>query len=130
MITAAIAVGAFEPFYVRMLFLDRARMHRSLIELPYTQAPGLRTFLIEVEQRTPRGSHVAIAAPFTEWDRGYEYVWTRSLYPLAGRDVLSLTKRDALQRAEYIAAWHLAPAVPGFTEVWRGRDGVLLRRVR
>ena len=163
-VTAAIAVGSFEPFYIRILFTDRAKLRASLIELPYSKAPGLRTFLVEIEKRTPRGSRVAIAAPVMDWDRGYEYVYTRSLYPLAGREVLALARpvspvggqapsvegqapspvrgerpeRQAgapvppleLQRAEYIAAWHVAPAVPGFVEIWRGRDGVLLRRVR
>lgn len=127
---AAIAAGTFEPFYIRMFFVDRAKMRASLIELPYRKAPGLRTFLIDVEQRTPRGSRIAIAAPWTDWDRGYEYVFTRAMYPLAGRELLALTRPGDLQRAEYVAAWHIAPVVPGFTEVWRGRDGVLLRRTR
>jgi hypothetical protein len=128
LIVIAIAVGAFEPFYIRMFFTDRARLRETLTELPYTKAPGLRTFLVEVERRTPRGSRVAIAAPTLEWDRGYEYVLTRSMYPLAGREVLKLP--EELPRAEYIAAWHAAPHVGGFREIWRGRDGVLLQRVR
>ena len=129
-IVAAIAIGAFEPFYIRIFFTDRTRLRAALTELPYTKAPGLRTFLSEVAQRTPPGSRVAIAAPWTEWDRGYEYVFARSLYPLAGREVLALTRPGSLERAEYVAAWHAAPAIPGFTEIWRGRDGVLLRRTK
>jgi len=127
---AAIAAGTFEPFYIRMFFIDRAKMRASLIELPYRKAPGLRTFFLEVGQRIPPGSRVAIAAPWTDWDRGYEYVFTRAWYPLAGREMLALTRPGELERAEYIAAWHIEPVVPGFTLIWRGRDGVILRRTR
>ena len=35
-----------------------------------------------------------------------------------------------LARANVIAAYRCEPRVAGFAVVWRGRDGVLLRRTR
>lgn len=78
---------------------------------------------------------IAIAAPYARWEQGYEYVYSRSIYPLAGRWVLPLMdeqsrpRTENLARANVIAAYHIAPRVPGFSEVWRGPDGVLLRRM-
>jgi hypothetical protein len=78
---------------------------------------------------------IAIAAPYSRWEWGYEYLYARSIYPLAGRWVLPLMDEQSrprpenLARANAIAAYHTAPRVPRFAEVWRGPDGVLLRRV-
>lgn len=86
--------------------------------------------------RTQRGEVVAIAAPFPTWDGGHEYVYSRALYPLAGRRVVPLMdeqsrpRPDNLARADAIAAYRTVPQVAGFAEVWRGRDGVLLRRMK
>jgi hypothetical protein len=129
---ALLAAGAFEPFYVRLLLMDRARFAAMLRELPYTKAPGLRRFCAEVALRTPPRSRIAIAAHWTEWEGGYEYVYARALYPLAGREVVALTgpHPSPLADVDWIAAYRTEPSVPGFTTVWRSGDGALLRRVR
>jgi len=80
-----------------------------------------------VRARTQRGDVVAIAAAFPESHPAYEYLYSRALYPLAGRAVVLSSK---MAQANVIAAYRAAPVVPGFTEVWRGRDGVVLRRTR
>ncbi|MDP9360242.1 MAG: hypothetical protein M3P29_02195 [Acidobacteriota bacterium] len=102
--------------------------------LPFRKLPGSRAFIIEVQARTRRGDVIAIAAPFRKWDEGYRYLYARSLYPLTGRVVLPLIdehdrpREDNLARANVIAAYRCEPVLPGFAVVWRGRDGVLLRR--
>jgi hypothetical protein len=104
------------------------------VALPYQKLPGSRELWLEVRARTKAGETIAIAAPFTKWDQGYRYLYTRSLYPLAGRVVLPLLdeqdrpRAENLARANVIAAYRCQPRVPGFDVVWRGRDGVLLRR--
>ncbi|MBV9494237.1 MAG: hypothetical protein JOZ54_08320 [Acidobacteria bacterium] len=131
---ALLAAGAFEPFYLRMFFADRARMNAAFTELPYSKAPGLRRFYADVSQRTPLGSRVAIAAQWMRWEGGYEYVYARAMYPLAGRDVIALVGPDDAPRplgdAEWIAGYRSEPHVDGFTTVWRSEDGTLLRRTR
>ncbi|HKO54903.1 MAG TPA: hypothetical protein VJ276_03430 [Thermoanaerobaculia bacterium] len=127
---ALLAAGAFEPFYLRLFFMDRARLADMLRELPYTKAPGLRRFYTEVAQRTPLRSRIAIAAQWGRWEGGYEYVYARALYPLAGREVVALTgpRPSSPANVEWIAAYRSEPSVPGFTTVWRSEDGTLLRR--
>ncbi|HEV7919922.1 MAG TPA: hypothetical protein VGR02_03930 [Thermoanaerobaculia bacterium] len=129
---ALLAVGAFEPFYVRMFLADRSRMAASLRELPYSKAPGLRRFYAEVARRTPPGSRIAIAARWTGWEGGYEYVYARALYPLAGRQIHALTgpRPSSAADMDFIAAYRSSPAVPGFETVWQSEDGTLLRRTR
>ena len=96
--------------------------------------PGSREFLLEVRDRTSPGETVAIAAPFQQWDGGYEYLYSRSIYPLAGRIVLPLLDEqnrahpENLRRANAVAAYRQELAIPGFVVVWRGADGVLVRR--
>lgn len=124
---ALIALGAFEPFYFKVFTVDRARMGAMLTELPYRKAPGLRTFLAAVRARTQRGDAIAIAAPYPSWKLGYEYVYTRSMYVLAGRRVL--LPKD-LTQASYVAAYRMNPSIPNFATVWSGPEGSLLRRVR
>jgi hypothetical protein len=128
---ALLAIGAFEPFYVRIFLADRARLGASLRELPYTKAPGLRRFYAEVAARTPPGARIAIASRWTQWEGGYEYVYARALYPLAGREVVALTgpHPSDVNAADYVAAYRSEPALPGFVTVWRSADGALLRRM-
>ena len=121
-----IAAGAFEPFYFRILAMDRAQLRASLTELPYQKLRGLRRFLVDIGARTHDGDTVAIFAPF-RWDEGYEYAYARALYPLAGRGVVTFDLRN---RANYVAAYRVTPLLPDFVVVWRGPDGTLLRRVR
>jgi len=150
-IAVAIAAGAFEPFYLRIFTTNRARFGAMLADLPYKKMPGMKQFLLEVRARTNDGDAIALAAPFhrtitsgggydfifaSKWEGGYDYIFGRALYLLAGRRVVPLLGPgdqplpQNLQKAEFLAAYRCDPAVPGFAVVWRGRDGVLLRRVR
>ncbi len=121
------AAGAFEPFYLRIFVADRALMAQREIELPYRKLPGSRRFLLDVRARTRPGEVIAIAGPFPESYAGYEYLYSRSFYPLAGRVVVPISE---VAKADVIASYRAAPNVPDFAEVWRGPDGVLLRRTR
>lgn len=107
-----------------------------LIEMPYRKVPGVRQFLLEVRARTADGESIALAGPFERWDGGYDYFYARSLYLLAGRRVVPLldpADRPLPQNiglATAIASYRSSPRPPGWTVVWRGRDGELLRRAR
>jgi len=88
--------------------------------------PGLRQFLIGVDSRTPPGARIAICVPYTEWDGGYGYAYYRSSYLLPGKQVVPIANAGA---ADYVACWHMRPALPQFAVVWQNADGTLLRRV-
>jgi hypothetical protein len=131
-----ILLGAWHPFYFRMLTPDRNAFGRFATNLPYQKTPGLRQFMLAVRDRTHEGERIAIAVPMLQWDGGYAYAFTRSTYLLAGRTTVPLVDKndrattDNLARADVIAAWHTEPEVPGFSPVWRSGDGILLRRIR
>ena len=124
MTALVIAAGAFEPFYLRIFTMDRAQFRASMTELPYRKLPGLRTLLVETRARTNDGDTIAIFTPFS-WEQGYEYAYARSLYTLAGRNVV-LAKDVA--KAQWICAYGGAPQVPGFTVVWRSPNASILAR--
>ena len=112
-------------------------MREAFTELPYQKLPGFRRFMIEIDQRTPLRSRVAIALPYTQWEGGYGYGYLRAFYLLPGKQIIPLlglnSDRPAaenLARADYVAAWHTAPSVDGFEIVWRSADGALMRRTR
>jgi hypothetical protein len=92
--------------------------------------------MLQVRTLTKAGEVIAIAAPFPKWEQGYAYLYTRALYPLTGRVVVPLLddhdrpRNGNLARANVMAAYRCEPQVPGFTVVWRGRDGMVLRRTR
>ncbi len=92
--------------------------------------------MLEVRAQTKPGDVIAIAAALPRWEQGYSYLYTRALYPLTGRVVLPLIddhdrpRADNLARANVVAAYRCEPQLAGFAVVWRGRDGVLLRRTR
>lgn len=133
---ALIAIGGFEQFYFRVFFFDRAKTGAMLTELPFRKTPRLRNFYSDVRERTQSGDAIAISSPYTTWDGGYEYVYVRSLYTLAGRHVFTLLDpRDRphpenLAKVEFVAAYRSEPKIPNFVTVWRGPDGTLLRRQR
>lgn len=138
-IAIAIAAGAFEPFYLRIFFVDRAKYGASLAELPYRKLPGMKAFLLAVRERTRDGDAVAIAAPLHRaalWEGGYDYIYARARYLLAGRLVVPLIaigdrpQPENIALAGYIAGFHCEPDTPGFVVIWRSRDGVLLRRMK
>jgi hypothetical protein len=134
-----IAATAFEPFYLRIFTVDRRQLAGVLTELPYRKLPGLRLFLDEIRSQTQRDDTVAIystllRSPTSEG--GYDYIYERALYRLAGRNVVPLidAKNDPqpenLRESSCIASYRAFPSFPGFVIVWSGRDGVLLRRQR
>lgn len=133
---AAILLGGIQPFYLRIFAIDRAVFQRTLTELPYRRAPGLRIFLEEVRKRTSVSDRVAIAVPEKRWYEGYEYVFSRSLYALAGRHVLALVGENNedfsrnLADTDFVACWCSARELAGFEEIWRGSGGTLYRRKR
>jgi hypothetical protein len=115
---------------------NRTALAAREVALPYQKLPGSRELMLQVRALTKPGDVIAIAAPLPKWEQGYAYLYTRALYPLTGRVVLPLLdehdrpRNDNLARATVIAAYRCEPRVPGFAVVWRGRDGVLLRRTR
>lgn len=99
----------------------------------------MKQFLLDVRARTKDGDAIAIAAPLHRAPLGagaYDYLFERAIYLLAGRRIVPLVSEDDKPQpqnvllANYVAGFHAAPAIDGFEVVWRGRDGVLLRRVR
>ena len=134
---AAILVGGVQTYYLRMYTVDRAAFGRALAVAQYRRMPGLRTFLMEVRERTDRGDVIALVVPATRWAEGYEYAYSRSIYHLVGRRVVPLVDRrdDSflwrnLVEADYVAAWNVRPEFAGFELSWQGPNGVLLRRSR
>lgn len=131
-----IVAGAFQPFYLRMFTPTRDAFARQVTNLPFRQTPGLREFMEGVRAHTAPGERIAIAAPFTQWEGGYAYAFYRSTYVLAGRQTVPLVDRSDrplprnLALADSVAAWRVDATLPNFVTVWRGRDGVLLRRQR
>jgi hypothetical protein len=116
--------------------VNRAQLAAREVALPYQKLPGSRELMLQVRAQTKPGDVIAIAAPLPKWDQGYAYLYTRALYPLTGREVVPLLddhnrpRMENLARANVIAAYRCEPQVPDFAIVWRGRDGMLLRRTR
>lgn len=114
---AALAAGAFQPFYLQVLRHDWRQFGAYLTELPYRKVPGLRQLCLEADRRTPLGARILFVAPHN----GYEYAFRRAQYLLAGKEVV------ASGEADYIACLPACTA-RGFTTVWRGEKGALLQR--
>ena len=139
LLAIAIAAAAFQPFYLRIYVIDRARFAASLTELPYWKLPGMRQFILQVRARTRDGDAVAIASPLHRaplWQGGYDYLFARARYLLGGRLVVPLVgegdkpQPENVRMATHVACFRCELTVPGFVEIWRSRDGVLLRRAR
>ena len=133
----AIAAGAFQPLYVRMLFAAAPPMRAAFEELPYRRLPGLRRLMLDVDGLTPPGARIALWTPFREWDGGYGYAFRRAPFLLAGKRVLPMIEpeRDRptvryLGEADYVVCWRACPPVTGFRSMWRSADGELLVRAR
>ena len=114
---AALAAGAFQPFYLRILGQDWRQFGAYLTELPYRKVPGLRQLCVEADRRTPLGARILFVAPA----KGYEYAFRRAQYLLAGKELVPTGE------AEYIACLPACTA-QGFTTIWRGDRGALLKR--
>ena len=127
-------IGGFEPFFFRIFFADRAAASAALTAGPDRAAPGYADFLREVKKRTPADARVALLVPMRQWSGGYEYAYYRASYALVPREVIPLVDPDDeahLERAveaDYVAAWRMAPRIPGFTQVWDADGSVLLER--
>ncbi|HEY0590860.1 MAG TPA: hypothetical protein VGF40_03775 [Thermoanaerobaculia bacterium] len=129
---AAMIVGGFQPFFLRILFSDRGAIARRLAEAP--DRPGYVAFLREVRRRTPEGSRIAILVPMRHWGRGYSYAYYRASYFLTGREVVPVVDPDdsahleRVRGADFVASWGMAPRIAGFAAVWNGDGSVLLER--
>jgi hypothetical protein len=136
-IVGAILVGGFQPFYLRIFFIDGASMRAMLTELPYRKLTGLRGFLLDVDRTTPPGARIAIWLPYAEWEGGYGYGYYRASFLLPGKQVVPLLRVGAdvpapgnLALADYVAAWGGAPRIEGFEVVWRNPVGAMMKRTR
>jgi hypothetical protein len=132
---AAIVIGSIEPFYLRIFFADGEHMRQSMTELPYRKLPGFRRFITGVDAHTPPGARIAIWIPYAGWDGGYGYGYYRAPFFLTGKQVVPLQvpfvdkpAPENVALADYVAAWHGAPAISGFVPIWSDEDGVLLGR--
>ncbi|MEO8217412.1 MAG: hypothetical protein ABI718_10070 [Acidobacteriota bacterium] len=127
-------VGSFEPFYVRIFFSDRDALRRLYVELPYRKLPGFRPLLSRVRELTPLHAKVALWVPPGRWNEGYEYGYYRSVYLIAGREVVPLLDAadhflsSNLDQADYLVCWHCNPGFAGFKTVLRTPDGFLARK--
>jgi hypothetical protein len=132
---AAIGIGAAEMFYLRIYTQDQARLRAHFRELPYRQIPGFRAVLEEAQRRTPAGARILIALPHRPWQRGYGYGFRRAQYVLQGREAVPLLDRatdrvdpTSVDRSDFVLCWRECQVPAGFEVIWRGQDGILLRR--
>jgi hypothetical protein len=131
------AIGSFEPMYLRVFRVDTAALNRQWTELPYRKVPGWRNVLLEAERRTPVGARILIVTPHAPGQGGYRYAFERSHFILAGRELVPLRDpanegpiRVDLRSVDYIACSGVCRPPDGFAPVWASQDGALLRRIR
>jgi hypothetical protein len=129
----AIVALRIEPQLLRLPFLDRTALKRGLEQYADGNWQQLPRFLEGVRAHTRNGDSIAVLVPVEKWDDGYSYVYYRSSYFLAGREVLPLVTDDDqshpenFRAARYIAAWHMQRRAGVGAVVWEGEGGVLLR---
>lgn len=123
---AAVAIGAFQPFYLRVWKQDWPALEAYLTELPYRKLPGLRRLCLEADRRTPPGSRVLFLMPPQTTKDAYDYGFGRTQYLLAAKDVVPRFDRSG-RGVEYILCWRCTPP-SGFVTVWEGGEGSLARR--
>ena len=129
-----ILIGGFEPFYLRVFTLDRAREESAFSALPFRKMPGLQTFLQGVDAHTPPNARIAIWLPFHQWEGGYGYAYYRASYLLPGKQVVPLLDQhadrlelDNLAQADYLASFDERIHAPGFESTWQDGHGMLLK---
>lgn len=122
---AALAIGSFQSFYLRVWRQDFGALNAYLTELPYRKVPGMRTLLIEADRRTPLGARILFATPHKTWDDGYTYAFRRAQYLLAGKDVIPML--GPAREADYVVCWRCAPP-RGFRVIFRNENGTLAKR--
>jgi hypothetical protein len=128
-----LVAGSFQPFYLKVLVLDRDALAEKIDFLRFGMLPEIRPFLESVERRTAEGESVALVTPADGWMLGYRYAFYRASYVLAGRTVLPVMTPAGssipqnLKNADVVAAWQveLNPAL--FEILWRGDGGTLAR---
>lgn len=136
MALAFIVIGLFEGEMIRFIFLEKEPIRGYVVELPYSQFPGLRQFLREVKSWTPEDANIGLWMPQAEADRVYyELGYHRAVYELEGRHVLPLLYRNEerfltenLDRLRYVACWRCSADFPQFREVRRFHDGILAEK--
>jgi hypothetical protein len=130
----SILVGAFQPFYLQVLFRDRAALSQHLTALRFGRAPELRGLLYAVREQTEPGAQIALVTPVHRWDEGYAYAYYRASYVLAGRVVVPLVTRmdepvpENIRFAEYVVTWKTELEMPQFEKIWQSEAGALYRR--
>jgi hypothetical protein len=122
----AIAIGSFQPFYVRVWQQEWRALGAYLTELPYRKVPGMRQLLVEVDHRTPPGSRILFATPHRTWEGGYGYAFRRAQYLLAGKDVIPMI--GPAREADFLVCWSRCTPPAGFTVIWKSDAGSLARR--
>lgn len=85
--------------------------------------PEYDRFLLEVRQRTPPGTTIAISTPAEKFQPDYAYRYYRASYQLAGRRVIPLKDRDDRDHPERAAQ-------ADYIAVWDGHRGTLRRSAR
>jgi hypothetical protein len=131
---AMILTGGFEPFYLRIFAIDRARLGAAFAELPFQKMPGLKSFLEGVDAHTRPRARIAIRVPFRQWEGGYGYAYYRASYLLPGKQVVPLLALHEdrvvfsnLGQADYLASYGERIEAPGFESCWQDAHGVLLK---
>jgi hypothetical protein len=134
---ALILIGGFEPFYLRIFTIDRAREGALFAELPFQKMPGLKSFFEGVDAHTPPRARIAIWVPFRRWEGGYRYAYSRASYLLPGKELVSLLALHEdrvvfsnLAQADYLASYGERIDAPGFETCWQDAHGVLLKASR
>jgi hypothetical protein len=133
---AAMIVGGFRPFFLRIFTTDRGAHAAALREGPDRAFPGYAAFISGARDRIPPDARVAIVVPMRRWNAGYEYAYYRASYILTGREVIPLVDRDdtahlgRVRGADFVAVWNMDAQIPGFAPLWSHERGVLLGRAR
>lgn len=123
----AMAVGAFQPFYLTGWRQDWSTVEAMLTELPFRKVPGLRSLCVEADRRIPAGARVLFAMPPDVSVEGYDYAFGRAHYLLAGKELVPRSQRSP-GRIDYVLCWNRCAPPPGFALVWESREGSLARR--
>lgn len=130
---AVLVATAVDPLLVAVLLTDRAPLRQAMLMVPDAEwYPAYPRFLAAVRDHTRRGDTIAILVPAAGWDRGYSRAYYRASYLLAGREVLPVIAEDDrpadrnLQRAAYVAAWHVTVDPAGRRPVFTAAGGTLL----
>lgn len=121
----AIAIGSFQPMYLRIFAMNGDGLRAAYTELPYRRIPGLRKLLVDASARMPSGATVALWVPFREWEGGYGYAFRRAPFLMPDKRVVPI---DRVNDAQYLVCWHGCPRVIGFATIWRSPEGELMRR--